>query len=87
MATPDIPTSLKEGLIRYRDHRIETGGFLRSCLENDLIGALGKADFDNRYRLFEIMGWVVNEMPRECYGSPEAVKTWLREEGTVFLDQ
>ena len=35
---------LKPGLRRYLVDRIETGGFLRCVLENDLLGAASRAD-------------------------------------------
>lgn len=69
---------LVESLQRYFNQRIETGGFLRSILENDLFAAANRADTENRHLLFYIVEYIYNTMPTNCYGSPEAVASWLR---------
>lgn len=75
-----IPTPIMEGLARYIKDRIETGSFLRACLENDLhcavmLGAPGALE-----HLPALMRFIYNECPRECWGSKEKVATWLRNE-------
>lgn len=69
----------KESIMRYVEHGIPTGGFLRACLENDLLGAMGRADLTSRMNLFEICAFIYNEIPSTCHGSPDKVKTWLFE--------
>ena len=66
-----------ESLQRYADNHIETGGFLRAVLENDLMEAVGRADEINQQDLFDICGYVYNDMPAICHGSPEKVQAWL----------
>jgi len=66
-----------ESLQRYVEHRIPTGSFLRAVLENNLSEALGRADEHNRGRIFEIVQYVYNELPSNCWGSKEAVTNWL----------
>lgn len=68
-----------ESLTRYKEDHIETGSFLRAVLENDLFTAIGKADFENRYKLHEICTYIYNELPPESWGSRERVKQWLKE--------
>lgn len=53
-----------------------TGGFLKAVLENDLKGALGKADLENRRAIFEIVKYIYNELPIECWGNEDKVKRW-----------
>jgi hypothetical protein len=77
-----IPTLLKESFDRYVEYGIPTGDFLKSVLENDLMGAFGRADILNRVILFDICVYVYNELPRECHGSREAVKNWLARDWT-----
>ena len=72
-----IPNDLKESLERYVQHKCPTGGFLRYVLENNLMAAMGKADEDNRAALFDICGYIWNEIPGNCHGSPEKVQAWL----------
>lgn len=70
---------IKKTLNRYVDHRLPTGGFLQSVLENDLMGAMGMADHINRQRIFDICRYVYNNLPPNCWGSPEKVKEWLNK--------
>lgn len=64
-------------LDRYVQHHIPTGGFLRACLENDLVDAAGRADHQNIHLLAEIACYMYNDMPRACWGSPDKVNAWL----------
>lgn len=77
MAISNIPPRTIDALDRYVEHRIPTGGFLQAVLENDLFAAMGKADVYNRQSLFDIVEYIYNELPRACWGSPDAVKAWL----------
>ena len=70
---------LKESLDRYVNDKIETGGFLRACLENDLTNAIGNADMENREKLWVIVNYIYNEIPASCWGSKEKVAKWLGE--------
>lgn len=69
----------KESLDLYVSDRYETGGFLRAVLENNLMQAMGRADAENRRDLFEICGYVYNDMPARSHGSPEKVRAWLTQ--------
>lgn len=71
--------NIVEALNRYVEHHIETGGFLRAVLENDLMQAFGRADLENRRDMFEICSYVYNELPFNCHGSPEKVQAWLAQ--------
>ena len=64
----------------YVEHRVAPCGFLCAVLTNDLQGAFAKADDKNRQRMLEIVRYVYNELPSECWGSKEKVKTWLVKE-------
>jgi len=71
-----IPLHLKEAFDRYVDHGIEPGGFLMAVLENNLCQAVGRADDQNIQILKDIVAYVYNDMPSECWGSPEKVRAW-----------
>ena len=75
-----VPENVLLGLDRYVHDRIPPGGFLRAVLENDLTESLKRADNDNRKILFYLIGYIFNELPYVCLGSPEKVKKWLGKE-------
>lgn len=70
---------IKQSLKGYVNDRIETGSFLRAVLENDLFGAMGRADNENKYRINEICLFIYNELPSNCWGSKEKVNNWLNK--------
>lgn len=72
-----VPEHLADGLRDYIVDRIETGGFLRAVLENDLREACARADEVSRAFLFDIVSFLYNEAPSTCWGSPERVAAWL----------
>lgn len=74
-----MKATTKRSLDNYARDGIPTGGFCRAVLENDLAGAFGRADSDNRADLFEIVGYVYNELPQNCWGSRENVAAWLKK--------
>ena len=75
-----IGEDLLGSLQRYVELRIETGGFLRAILENDLVKACDRADLQNRGQIFHIVSFIYNNLPRKCWGSPEKVAAWLKGE-------
>jgi len=74
----DISDSIKESLERYVEHRIEPGGFLMACLSNNFTEAVSRADMHNILRLRGIMLYMCNEIPMNCWGSPEVVSGYLK---------
>ena len=70
-------TQMIDALDRYAQHRQPVGDFLRAVLENNLQSAVGHADDDNLRNLPAFVGYLYNEMPSPCWGSPEKVKAWL----------
>jgi hypothetical protein len=66
-------------LLRYGNEHLPTGGFLRAVLENDLRTAVARADDYNMATLRDIVTFIYSELPRNCWGSPERVSTWLGE--------
>jgi len=77
-----IPQRILESLGAYVNERRPTGGFLRAILENNLMEAMGRADEDNRQCLFHIVSYIYNELPMDCWGSPEKVRDWLNAKKT-----
>ena len=73
----DISENLKVSLDRYANSHIRVGGFLTAVLSNDLMAAFAKADPDSIPALHGIVGYCFNEIPGDCWGSPEKVRAWL----------
>lgn len=73
----NVPESLWDGLVEYIVTRRRTGHFLEAVLANDLKEACGRADDDNRVRLYDIVFFLYNYTPGDCWGTPVKVKAWL----------
>ena len=67
----------KSSIDRYVNDRIPTGGFLRAVLENNLKEAFGRADEEAVVQMKEIVAYCYNQIPCNCWGSPEKVSAWL----------
>jgi hypothetical protein len=74
-----LPESLRGGMQRYIEHRIEPGPFLTAVLENDLRRSYECADEANYPRLYSIVRWLYNHAPAACWGSAAKVEQWLDE--------
>ena len=68
---------IKASLDRYVKDKIPTGGFLEAVLSNDLVGAVGRADSINIQRIPEIVKYIYNNLPSNCWGDSETVSKWL----------
>lgn len=72
-----LPEHIRGGIKRYIEEKIPPGGFLTAVLSNDLVRSFASADHVNRHMMFDIVKWLYNEAPKNCWGSPERVKAWL----------
>lgn len=66
---------------RYVEEGGHVGDFLTAVLENDLTKAVGRADGTNEDLLAEHVKFVYNELPADCWGSPEKVEAWHEHDG------
>lgn len=78
-----VPDHLHEGLVEYLADRRPTGRFLMSVLTNDLMGAAMRADPLNRHHLADIVLFLINYAPANCWGSEKAVGDWLASTSPV----
>lgn len=76
-----MPPAIGASLDRYANQHIETGGFLKAVLENDLCEAVCRADEINFQFLPVLVRYVYNELPAPCWGSKEKVAAWLKKSG------
>lgn len=75
-----IPPHIVRAIGRYACLRQMPGAFVRAVLENDLVNAIGRADFYSQRSLPSIVRLVYNEIPGPAWKSVEAVKAWVGEE-------
>lgn len=68
-----------DSLERYSKHGIETGGFLRAVLENNLMEAVARADMENRKNIHSICTYIYNNLPHEIWGSFEKVEHHIKK--------
>lgn len=74
-----IPESTLGGLERYIAEGCPTGGFLEAVLENDMLGAYQRADEFNTAAMGEIVKWLYNNAPGDCWGSRKRVAAWYKQ--------
>jgi hypothetical protein len=71
-----IPERMAGGLQRWIERGIPPGSFLTAVLENNLSEAVGRADAENLANLPAYVGYLYNEAPGACWGSPQKVRAW-----------
>ena len=73
-----IPQYMHGGIIRYYENGISPGGFLCAVINNDLSGAVIRADHTNILLLPSYASWFDNEAPPGTHGYPGAVDDYLK---------
>ena len=76
----NMPDMTLHCLKEYVENRVPPGGFLYAVLTNNLIESFGRADEGNSASLQQIVRYLYNEMPADCWGSPAKVKAWLESD-------
>lgn len=89
MKEKKIPAHMHESVIRFviAGNAPDKHSFLYAVLSNNLINAFAKADIEN----FDAMrGWALllwNDLPHDCYGSPERVDEWAKSGGLAGISR
>jgi hypothetical protein len=76
-----IPEHMRGGMLRWIEHGIYPGGFLTAVLENDLVGAVSRADHINIHRIPDYVRYLFNDAPSDCWGGPDEVRAWHEQGG------
>jgi hypothetical protein len=71
-----IPERMGPALDRWVQRGQLPGEFLQAVLRNDLQDAVSRADPENTRALPAYIGYLYNEAPAGCWGSPEKVAAW-----------
>ncbi len=72
-----LPEHMRDTVYRYVLDRVEPGSFLTAVLENDLRGAVAKADHINQQHIVQWAQFCMWALPMACHGSPANVSAWL----------
>ena len=64
-------------LVNYGKSRVPVGGFLQSVLTNNLTLSICRADESNLKQIKQIVMFLNNEMPLNCWGSLDQYESWL----------
>ena len=78
-----IPEHMQETARRYIERGYRGGDFFNALVSNDLMGAVGKADDENRDAIWKWCSFLYNEAPSSCFGSPEIVAAWIDRGGIM----
>lgn len=81
-----LPDHMHGAVERYIDNGIPPGSFVRAVMENDLMGAFGRADAINLGAMLDWANFVYNHAPSICHGSPAAVAEWIASGGLVGIE-
>lgn len=74
---------LDEAAENYLYHGYVPGSFLTSVLENNLLGAVYSADFNNAKNLTVIVKRIGDFFPELSYGSPKNVNDWILDKKSI----
>jgi hypothetical protein len=69
------------GIIQWIQDGVKPGHFLTAIIENDLRGAIERADDENVIRLQAYIRFFYNCSPGRCWGSKELVAEWAKQGG------
>lgn len=75
-----VPSHMHETIEEYVEKGRPTGGFLQALLSGDTVGAGLRADPQN---MNHFSAWIqlLEALPPECHGSPEAYRYWIKRGG------
>ena len=73
---PAAPVRIINAILCHVRWRRPCGGFTTALLSNDLSAVL-RADKDSLAGIKDLVMFVHNEVPAQCWGSPEKVSAWL----------
>jgi hypothetical protein len=73
----EVAREFAEPFYNYLIHGFNPGGCFTSVLANDFYGAISRSHPSNTIEALKaVTGWIYSELPREAYGSYDAVSNW-----------
>lgn len=74
-----ISDAVRAAVVAYVTERRKPGHFLSAVFSNDLEKAVAHADDTSILALRDLVRWIYNYAPRNCWGSKEKFLAWLAE--------
>jgi hypothetical protein len=72
-----VPKDFADPMYNYLVHGWTPGSCFTSVLANDFANAISRSHPCNTVEAFKaLVGWILDTMPKEAYGSYEAVSKW-----------
>lgn len=81
MMSPSIPQRIQESMANYIEYGTRPGSCLTSIFENRLFEAYARADEEVAKAMGDIVKYIYNYAPSSCWGSPQAVQSWIEKGG------
>jgi hypothetical protein len=79
MTENGIPEYMQGGIIRYYENGQPPGHFLKAVIDNDLRGAIERADDTNVHCLKNYIMWFYNHAPGGSWGRDGACQKYLAD--------
>lgn len=79
----EVPDHTQKAFEEYILLGYPPGSFMGAVLRNDFVAAVCHADVENKQHLVDIAKWMLNNAPRACWGSEQAVRDWLKDKDNV----
>lgn len=71
-----LPDHIRFGMFRFIEFGNIPGDWMCHLLSNNLVNTWGFADKTNRERMGDIVSFIYNEAPSQCWGSKEKYEAW-----------
>lgn len=71
-----LPVNMHPGIARYILFGVKPGSFLRAAIADDQEQASCRADHNNRHYLAQYRAFMEAVMPKEAWGSYDAISRW-----------
>lgn len=81
-----IPEHCRDSVAHYIMEGRPLGSFLDAVFRNDLVGAFSKADHINQEYIQNYAAFLHSYAPLGCWGSREAVDSWIEHGGLKGLE-
>lgn len=75
-----IPPQTLEHIRQYVEYHRPSGDFLRCLFSNNLVSTFYHADLDNTRCIADIVTYLWNYVPGNCWGSQEKYDAWIRND-------
>jgi len=73
----EVPSEFADPIYCYLVHGWKPGSFFTAVLANDFVHAMGCSHPGNSFNaLKSLANWIVNAMPKQAWGSYNAVNNW-----------